>query len=242
MQAERTRRPERGFTMPETVIVVAIIGIVAVFAGAYLRSIMKRERLKAVAKDVQNLVLAARAQAIQRKQACVLLVDPAHRSIKAWADAEPNNYVQDANEPTLLEYAIPPTVYFRFAPSGDLNGPSAVCFDGYLGNPALVDRVVFKADGTLDPPQAPDCRGPQRPALSTATVPTGSINCGSACRGIYISDSSSTGEGANRNTFRVSVDDVRANSEVTLLKWVPIAMGGNGGEVDYAPPPWRWVD
>jgi len=230
--------------MPETVIVVAIIGIVAVFAAAYLRSITKREQLKAVAKEVQNLVLATRAEAVKRRQVCVMLVNPVQRSIKVWADSQPYNYIQDPGEPTVIEYAIPPTVYFSFAPAGHLNGPSAVCFDGYLGNPALADRIVFKGDGTLDPPQAPDCRGPQRPALFKATVPAGSINCSppQPCRGIYISDGSSSGDAANRNTFRISVDDPRSNSEVTLLKWVPIAMGGNGGEVDYSPPPWRWVD
>jgi len=228
--------------MPETVIVVAIIGIVAVFAGAYLRSITRREQLKAVALDVQRLVQATRAQAIQRNQACVMLVDPARGSIRVWADSQPYNYVQDAGEPTLMEYAIPPTAHFRFAPAGDLNGPNAVCFDGYLGNPALVDRIVFKQDGTLDPPS--DCQAPRRPALFTGTVPTGSINCppGQPCRGIYISDSELSGETANRNTFRVSVDDPRSTSEVTLLKWVPMGLGGNGGEVNYSPPPWRWVD
>jgi prepilin-type N-terminal cleavage/methylation domain-containing protein len=244
MQAERSRRPQWGFTMPETVIVVAIIGIVAVFAGAYLRSITRREQLKAVALEVQRLVLATRAEAVKRKQACVMLVDPVRRTIKVWADSQPNNYVQDAGEPTLIEYSIPPTVHFRSAPAGELNGPNAVCFDGYLGNPELVDRIVFKADGALDPPQASDCQAPRRPALFTGTVPSGSINCppSQSCRGLYISDSELTGDTANRNTFRISVDDARPTSEVTLLKWVPIAMGGNGGEVNYSPPPWKWVD
>lgn len=230
--------------MPETVIVVAILGIVAVFAAAYLRSIMKREKLKAVVKDVQAIVLATRAQAVKRNQNCVMLVDPARRVIMVWADTLPYNYQKDSGEATLIEYAIPPNVYFRFAPTGELNGPTAVCFDGYQGNAALVDRIVFKPDGALDPPETQACRGPQRPALFTATVPAGSINCspGQSCRGIYISDSSSSGDAANRNTFRVSVDETGPNSPVTLLKWVPIAMGGNGGEVNYAPPPWKWVD
>jgi type II secretory pathway pseudopilin PulG len=230
--------------MPETVIVVAVIGIVAVFAGAYLRSITRREQVKAVALEVQRLVLATRAQAVKRNQACVMLVDPAKRSIRVWADSQPYNYVQDAGEPTLIEYALPSTVHFRFAPAGDLNGPNAVCFDGYLGNPALADRVVFQGNGALEPPQSTDCQAPRRPALFTGTVPTGSINCPppQACRGIYISDSELSGDTANRNTFRVSVDDARPTGEVTLLKWVPIAMGGNGGEVNYSPPPWRWVD
>ena len=43
-------RREKGFTMVEMIIVVALIGIMAVFASAYLRSIFKREKLKSVVK------------------------------------------------------------------------------------------------------------------------------------------------------------------------------------------------
>lgn len=230
--------------MPETVIVVAILGVAAVFAAAYLRSIVKRERLKSVVKEVCSIVLATRAEAMRRGQNCVMFVDPVTRVIRVWADTQPYDYLQDAGEGTLIEFAIPQNIYFRLAPAGALNGPNAVCFDGYLGNPALVDRIVFKPDGTLDPPQDPNCRAPLRPAAYTATVPPGSVNCNpeQQCRGIYISDGSESGDVANRNTFRISVDDFGPTGTVSLLKWVPTSMGGNGGENNYAPPPWRWVD
>jgi type II secretory pathway pseudopilin PulG len=231
--------------MIELIIVLAIVGIVAAFAAAYLRSISKRERLKSAAKEVLAVVVAARAQALQLKQTCVLLVDPASRRITVWADALPHNYVQDSTEPTLIQFQIPATVVFRLAPNGDaVNGPDAIAFDGYLGNPALVDRIVFNADGSLDPPEAANSQRPLRPVSFTAKVPAGSINCnpGQHCRGIYISDNALSGDVANRNAFRVSVDENGPMASVSLLKWLPSGAGSNRGETNYVPPPWRWVD
>ena len=120
----------------------------------------------------------------------------------------------------------------------------AMAFDSYIGNAALVDRVVFRGDGSLEPPQAPGDNRPTKPASYTAMVPSGSINCnpGGQCRGIYISDRAGIGDVANRNTFRLSVDDFGSSGKASLLKWVPTPAGGNGGEINYAPVPFRWVD
>lgn len=241
----RRRRLEGGFTTIELIIVLAIVGMVALFAMAYLRSILKRERLKTVVREVSSMVRTTRAEAIQRHRTCVMLVDPPGRKVIVWAETPPDNYVQDAGEPTLEHFEMPPDVVFRLAPAGAaVGGPDAVSFDTYLGNPALVDRIVFKGDGTLDAPQAANSQRPLRPATYKTTVPAGSINCnpGQHCRGIYISDNSLTGDTPNRNTFRVSVDDFGSDGHPSILKWIPTASGGNAGEVNYVPPPWRWVD
>ena len=230
--------------MIETLIVLSILGIAAIFAAAYLRSIFKREKLKTVVRQINSVVLATRSEAVRHKQKCVMLVDPARRRITVWADLPPYNDVQDPGEPTLRTFTIPENVYFSFAPDGVVNDAAAVSFDGYLGNAALVDRIVFRENGTLDPPQAAISHRPSPPHAYTATVPPGSINCnpGQRCQGIYISDRSTTGETADRNTFRISVDDFGSTGRPSLLKWLPSSMGANRGEINYVPPPWRWVD
>jgi hypothetical protein len=40
----------------------------------------------------------------------------------------------------------------------------------------------------------------------------------------------------------VSVDGAWNVGRVSLLKWVPPEDGGNVGEADFAPSPWRWLD
>jgi type II secretory pathway pseudopilin PulG len=234
----KARRP--GFTTIELIILLAIVGIVVLFAAAYLRSIFHRERLKRVVRDIHALVVAARAQAVRGHQTCVVSIDPASRQIKAWQDLPPENYTQDAGEPTLLSMEIPPSVVLRAAPDGG----DGVAFDGYLGKESLVDRIVFKPDGSIDAPAAPNSQPPVKPALLTRSVPAGSINCNPnrQCRGIYVADNDRPGDLPNRNTFRISVDDFGPGSQATLLKWLPSAMGGNRGEVNYVPPPWKWVD
>jgi Tfp pilus assembly protein FimT len=229
--------------MAETVIVLAILGIVMVFAAAYLRGIFKREKLKSVVKEIYSIALATRMQAVRRNQACVMFIDPVNREVTVWADALPYNYVQDAGEATLIQFTIPDNVFFISAPVGVVNSANAVAFDGYLGNAGLVDRIVFKGDGSLEPPQSVNSRRPAKPGTYSATVPVGSVDCRPGrCRGIFISDSSASGDVANRNTFRIGVDDFGSSGRASLLKWVPGPSGGNGGEADFAPVPWHWVD
>ena len=83
-----------------------------------------------------------------------------------------------------------------------------------------------------------------RPAVHTATVPYGSINCnpGNICRGVYLSDRPRTGQRGELNMFRVSVSDFGPTGRISILKWLPSSEGGNPGENNFVPPPWKWVE
>ena len=102
--------------------------------------------------------------------------------------------------------------------------------------------IVWRGDGTILPPQDAGSKAPRRPTAYTAAVPSGSIDCnpGQNCRGIYLSDNDLTGDVNNRNTFRISVDDFGATGKASMLKWLPTPEGGNAGEVNYVPSPWKW--
>jgi hypothetical protein len=227
----------------ETMVTIIVAGIVCLLAGPYLYRLHRRERLRAAAQEISTIVIAMRLKAVKMNQRVVLWVDPTTRLALAWADDPPYNFVQDPGEATLLRFRLRSGVFLRFAPSGDkVDGANAVAFDGYQGNPDLVDRIVFRADGTLVPPENPNSKAPRRPK-STA-LPYGSIDCnpGDSCRGIYVSDRPDGGPQTNRNTFRVSVNDFGPTGRVTILKWLPASEGGNPSETNYVPPPWKWVD
>jgi hypothetical protein len=237
------RRSLRGFTRSEAVVLLALTGIVALFAVTYLRTISRHERLLRNVRDVQFLLVSSRDSAIKRHLPVVVWFDLKGRRIVTWVDQVPN-FVQDPSEPTLREYRFPTDSVFHYAPGGEpVDGPSAVCFDGYRGNPSLVDRVIFRDDGTLLPPELPECGVPRAPRHLSAAIPAGSIDCnpGNRCRGIYLSDNPRAGF-AHQNAFRVAVDDPGQTGAVTILKWLPVSRGGNTGETDYVPPPWKWTD
>lgn len=225
-------------------VAIVVASIVCLLAGPYLYRIWRRERLRVAAQEIYTLVLAARLKAVKLDQRVVLWINPSTHLIVAWAEGAPFNFVQDPGEPTVLHLRLRTGVYFQ-SPNGDeVNGADAVAFDTYGGDPEIVDRLVFRPDGTLLTPQGGNSKAPMRPAASTATVPYGSINCNPAntCRGIYISDRARTGPQANANTFRVSVGDFGPTGRISILKWLPVSEGSNPRENNFVPPPWKWVD
>jgi prepilin-type N-terminal cleavage/methylation domain-containing protein len=103
------------------------------------------------------------------------------------------NYRQDegsfatspgTDEPTLADITLAPGVVL-WRQSGTQNDlGAAAAFDGYAGNAALTDRVVFLPSGGIAPPESTSCGLP---------TPSGG-------RGIYFADSK------GKNFFRVTVE------------------------------------
>src|SRR5215470_7896902 len=242
-----TQPPRRQLSRRGVELMVAIIvaSIFCLLSGPYLYRLYRRERLRVAAQEISTVIAAARLKALKSNGQVVLQIDPEKQEARAWIDDPPNNFLQDPGETTILAVRLRSGVFFRYAPSGDrVNGPDAVAFDTYRGDPRLVDRIVFTSDGALVAPESSWSKAPARPAAGNASVPYGSINCGKteACRGIYLSDRPDGGPAANRNTFRVSVNDFGPSGRVTILKWLPLSDGGNSGESNYVPSPWKWVN
>lgn len=239
-------RNERGFTIIETLVVIVLGIIISALAMPFFFRIYKRQKLRSAVQEAYSIVLAARMQAVRRNMPVVVFFDLTNHQIKSWADipraaSPPNNFTQDLDEPTITQWKIPDFLLFTDAPGGDVDNAHAVAFDQYNGNAALVDRIIFQADGSLVQPQAANSARPARPVY-TATVKAGAINCaGSLCRGVFFSDLDKTLE-PDRNVFRISVDDFGSTGKVSLLKWLPASYGGNGGEIDYVPGPWVWAN
>ena len=241
MSSRRTRRySERGLTAIEVLVALAILASVCLFTSAYLHTILKRERMKATVREISTLVLAARMQAVRRDCNVVLHIDPVARDMTSWADSLPLNLNRDPGERVLSYFRLPATVSLRSV-SGKVDGPDSVSFDGYENDAALVDRIVFRANGSLVVPRAANSRPPDRPLTYSANVPPMSVNCRlTGCRGVFVADRRDGG--LSRNLFRVSVDDFGRTGKTSLLKWLPPEEGGNGGERNFVPPPWKWVD
>jgi Tfp pilus assembly protein FimT len=238
----RGTRPvlQDGFSSVEVIVAMAIVVSVFVFTLAYLHTIVRRERTKAAVRDIYSLVLATRMQAVRRDANVVLQIDLQKRQLTTWVDGSPGNFTRDDSERALNTQALPSFLSVRSVADA-VDGPDGIAFDEYIGDPALVDRIVFRSNGGVIAPQALNSRPPVRPARVTGDVPSRSVNCpDTGCRGIYLSDRA-TG-GPHRNLFRISVDDFGRVGKASLLKWLPPAQGGNSGERNFVPPPWKWVD
>jgi prepilin-type N-terminal cleavage/methylation domain-containing protein len=241
MSFRRPRRySEQGLTAIEVLVAMAILASVCLFMTAYLHTIVKRERTKATVRNVSTLVLAARMQALRRDCNVVVHIDPAAHDITTWIDAMPLNLIREPGEQVIGYYRLPASVSLRSI-GGRLDGPDSVSFDEYQNDSTLVDRIVFRSDGSLVVPQAANSRPPARPVTYTTRVPSLSVNCRlTGCRGVFIADRRDGGP--SRNLFRVGVDDFGRTGKPSLLKWLPPEQGGNGGERNFVPPPWKWVD
>ena len=227
-------------TAIEVLVALAILASVCLFMSAYLHTIIKRERTKATVRQVSTLVLAARMQALRRDCNVVVHIDPEAHDITSWIDARPLNLTRDPGETVLNYFRLPASVALRSV-SGNVDGPDSVSFDEYHNDAKLVDRIVFRADGSLLVPQAANSRPPDRPVTYSTNVPSMSVNCRvTGCRGIFIADRQDGGP--DRNLFRVGVDDFGRTGKPSLLKWLPPEQGGNGGERNFVPPPWKWID
>lgn len=237
-----SRRCERGVTLIETLVILTLLATVTLFIYPFLQELHARYKLVSIVLQIKAMLHATRMQAIKACGNSVLHIDIANSRVYGWIENGTPNFQQDPDEPTTHQYVIPPTIAFRQPPSGPVNGPDTVGFDGYNGNRSLVDLIVFRCDGTLVQPSEPNGVPPLRPRRYSNAVPSGSANCFNSqqCRGIFIADRYRTGAVGRRNLFRISVDDFGRSGRISIGKWVPQTQGGNPGETDYAPPPWRW--
>ena len=147
-----TNKSERGFTLIELMIILAIMMALVAFTMPEMFAIMNRARLEGTARQAATLMRAARLEAI--KQSCygVVMIDPASREVVAFVDNDRDGVYEPTNTPPerlLGRIALPSRVRFQdeagnkdMASVDDLNNPSAPV--------ALPDgQVMYQQDGSV---------------------------------------------------------------------------------------------
>jgi type II secretory pathway pseudopilin PulG len=253
MRTNRRFARSGGWSLAELIVVIGIFGLMVAVATPYFLKISRHYRLLGQVHEIQSTILAARMQAIKRNQQVVVqffLNDstncPGGGSCAITFVDNNRNFVQNVGELTIGRYAVTQQQRIFFLnPTNPADPTRGIAFDTYAGSGALVDLIAFQGDGTSVSPQAATSVRPTKPAAYTATVPSGSIDCGGTgdCRGIYMTNDPTSTVITERDVFRVSVDDFGANGRVSVLKWLPPAHGGNTGEANFVPgSPWIWLD
>jgi prepilin-type N-terminal cleavage/methylation domain-containing protein len=203
----RPRRSEAGYTLAETLIVLALIGLVSVIAVPVAGRLIRHSRGLGAFSSVRQVLATARLQAVKRGTNVVVeisLSDEKSIRLRTFQDrandltsplpadeqTAAGNFQQDTfadpalNEPTLGEFTVAQgiSVWKQGGTKNDLGEGAA--FDKYAGDATVIDRIVFLPSGGIVPPQDTAC------GLPTT----------SGGRGLYFADDQ------GMNFFRVTVE------------------------------------
>lgn len=142
------KRRERGFTLVEMLVVVAILFIAVMLSAPYLTKQIQRSKLIGTAQQAAGLMRLARMDAIKRSQCSMVLIDPVRRQVEALSDRD-GNCQPSAPDVRLGELLLPKSVSFK-SPCG-ADAASVRGLTSRAGKPSL---AVFRSDGSARDPGA----------------------------------------------------------------------------------------
>lgn len=90
-QSSRLRSGQPGFTLTELLLVVAVIGILASLAAPSFSQLIKSQRMKSMATDINASLTLARSEAVKRNRDVTLSPTTAGSWEKGWQIADPDN-------------------------------------------------------------------------------------------------------------------------------------------------------
>lgn len=136
-------RRERGFTLVEMLVVVAILFIAVMLSAPYLSKQIQRSKLIGVAQQASGLMRMARMDAIKTSRCSIVLIHPEGGFLEALSDRD-GNCRPSAPDVRIGEVTLPNSVAFA-SPCGQ----GALSIRGMTPVAGIAENVaVFRSDGS----------------------------------------------------------------------------------------------
>ncbi|MEZ5314473.1 MAG: GspH/FimT family pseudopilin [Thermoanaerobaculia bacterium] len=147
-----TNRPlpaaaERGFTLIEALITVAVIGILILITIPAMLGMLNRMQLTGVSRETATLMQVARLEAIKMSAPVEVRYDSTQNRLIAFLDFDRDGIRNGADRLLSAEVRLPRRVQFRGPGDAAPNGANAV--DGWDDAPAK-PGPTFLPDGSVD--------------------------------------------------------------------------------------------
>jgi len=107
---ERKRRGEAGFTLLEMLIVVAILGLLAVFVTMIVAKTIQRQRVTAAAQEIRGDIQAVYTRVLNTQQPVYVRIDRANSHIDIMSDMVATTIYQQYAIPTDISLSTTSTL------------------------------------------------------------------------------------------------------------------------------------
>ncbi|MEO7794599.1 MAG: GspH/FimT family pseudopilin [Thermoanaerobaculia bacterium] len=142
-----TLKRQSGFTLIETLVVLAVVGILVLITVPAFLGMLNRYKLTGTSREVVSLLQAARMEAIKFNAPSQVNYDSTSNTFIAFVDLDRDNALSASDRILAGNVRIPAKVEFWGPGDGAANGVNAI--DGWDDAPARLGPI-FSPDGSAD--------------------------------------------------------------------------------------------
>ena len=148
-----TRRPtlsrQAGFTLIESLIVLAVIGILILISAPAFLNMLNRFKLSGTTRELASLMQAARLEAIKMNAPAHVNYDPTSNNFFAFVDLDRDEVLLAPPDRILGGRVIVPRKVDFWGPT-DVAANGANAIDGWDSPPTARLGPIFRPDGSVD--------------------------------------------------------------------------------------------
>ena len=152
MKNPQSGRDQRGFTLIEMLVVLALVAILMFISAPAIYNMVRQSKLRGITQEVTTLMRQARLDAIKSSAQAVVKIVPANAtnpipSVQAFSDRNADGLLS-AGEPVLATFPLPKGVTFM-AQDLTVDAGSVSGFSPDPGGAGLPKVALFQRDGSV---------------------------------------------------------------------------------------------